>query len=651
MSLVDDQVQRLDAILDRIQLARAAPPEAGAETEEREQQTQGEGGNENGAITAASSADSTHAAKLKTLIRALSTTASPRRLLRATRLREAIAQIPQSGDASASSINDEHELEWLAIGKAAIQVYGLILNVLLDQTIPLNDSIWYWDDVLGSYAYTGLYTLQVSPQKFWHSAKEVYADAKRRYRQNNLIRESAQEAGQTLSEGWREFYGLVQQSIEDRSLAHARTRILSPFALCRTEARHKQENVKKLREQSATAIGLLVEEGLTIQEDDPDSHKSWKNNVSKSIWLLEGITTHAQSVKSTWNEFEYDVIDMVDRGPTDQEPSQLVNRLLHILDVHIPEQERQSERMTKEFGKPSRWIRYWAPGLLLFLSSGTLLRIFVNRRAEIVTWVRELGATTIDFWYNWVIEPTKRLIGTIRHDENSELAVMSKDSLRSDRESLERMVIDFAVQNPENGTPYTESQVAELRSRVRQGDLTAVLKAYEKDIQSPARGAIFGNLVRALLIQVQKTKVDVEIAMNGIDSILKSQELLFGFVGLAPGMVVAILAFRWLSSTFGRRRGIQQMQQQGGSVRLLRNIDRTLSKATITQDGMLSYKDNGLLLCDVHVLRQTAIKLIPGKMHRDFIEDLNDLLQTRQGVERQLKVLQRIQWAYSKWLR
>lgn len=465
----------------------------------------------------------------------------------------------------------DNNLEWLAVGKAAIQVYGLILNTLLDQTIPLSESIWYWDDVLGSYMYTGLYTLQTSPLRFWESSKEVYADAKERYQQNNLrIRESAEETTQTLAEGWREFYNLVQQSIEDRSLAQARSRILSPFALCRTEARRKQEGVKRFREQSATAIGLLVEEGLTIQEDDPDVEKSWKNNVSKSVWLLEGITTHAQSVKNTWSEFEDSVIDMVDRGSTDQQPEELVERLLQILDVHVPEQERQSQKLTKEYGKPSRWIRYWIPGLVLFLSGGTLLRIFANRRAEIITWIRELGSTTIDFWYNWVIEPMKRLIGTIRHDENSELAIMSKDSLRADRDSLERMVVDFAVQYPENGTPYNEAQIAEIRNRVREGDLTAVLKAYEKDIQSPAKGALFGNLTRALLIQVQKTKVDVQVAMNGIDEILKSQELLFGFVGVAPGMVASWLVFRWLSSTLGNRKGLRQLQQQGDTVRLLR---------------------------------------------------------------------------------
>ena len=563
MSIVDDQIRRLDATLDRIQLAGAAVQPASAAVT-GEETTDAEN-----TPTVASSSDSTHAAKLKSLVRSLSTTAGSRPLIRLKRLRTTIAQIKSTDDASTRSA-DEHDLEWLAVGKGTIQLYGTILNTLLDQTIPLSESIWYWDDVLGSYAYTGLYTIQTSPVRFWHYSKEIYADAKAKYQANNGLREAAEQSTQTLSEGWNEFYALVQKSIDDRSLAHARTRILSPFALCRTEARRKQENIRKLREQSATAIGLLVEEGFPFQEDSPDPQVAWKTTVAKSVTLLEAIMKHTQTVKPTWTVMEQDVIDLIDQQTVEENPSQIVDKLLHIMDVHMPDQDRELQIMVTESGKPSRWVRYWIPGLALFLSGSTLLRIFANRREEILTWIQEFGTTTIDFWYNWVVDPVKRLIGTIRHDENSELAIMSKDSLKSDRDSLERMVVDFAQQNPENGTAYTENQIASLRSKVRQGDLNAVLKAYEKEMQSPVKNAIAGNLIRALLIQIQKTKVDVEVAMNGIDSILKSQELLFGMVGIAPGMFVSYLVFRWLGSTFGGRKSLRSAQEQGDTVRLLR---------------------------------------------------------------------------------
>lgn len=54
---------------------------------------------------------------------------------------------------------------------------------------------------------------------------------------------------------------------------------------------------------------------------------------------------------------------------------------------------------------------------------------------------------------------------------------------------------------------FNEVQLAELSSKIREGDLTPVLKIYEEDIKSPLKNALTGTLVRSLLIQIQKTKV------------------------------------------------------------------------------------------------------------------------------------------------
>jgi nuclear control of ATPase protein 2 len=81
------------------------------------------------------------------------------------------------------------------------------------------------------------------------------------------------------------------------------------------------------------------------------------------------------------------------------------------------------------------------------------------------------------------------------------------------------------------------------------------------------------------------------------------------------------------------------------------NIDRTLNNSVPSSNGMLTYKDHGLLLCEVHLLRQRAVTVLPGNILREFLEDINDLLDIRIGIERQIKVVERIQWAYGKWLR
>lgn len=448
----------------------------------------------------------------------------------------------------------ERELEWLLVSKATAQTYGLILNALLEQTIPLSNDIWYWDEVLGSNTYTGIYTVQTSPLRLWQWSKDIYEDAKQRLESITGPKDHSRPDSKPLADRWRQFYGLVKDSIRDRSIADVQSKVMSPFAMCRAEARRKQDHLKKLRELSASGLGVLMDEGLTFGMDDDGSIATqgqrddiegddWKNVVAKSIALMETVLRNVTALDIGVTDFEDTVFmsveddtEILQRSATGDrplpKPTQLASRLQKILDEHMPSHRAASRKLATEYGRPSRLIRYWLPATALLLSSSTLLRIFVNRKADIMAWVRDFGRTVIDFWYNWVVEPVKKIIGTIRHDEDSEVAIMSKGSLEGDRASLERMVVDFAIDNPDpaSGSVLDQAQIAEIRAKVKEGDLTPVLRAYERDLRRPFIGTVRGDLIRALLIQIQKTKVDVEVALSGIDALLKSQELVFGCV-------------------------------------------------------------------------------------------------------------------------
>jgi len=387
--------------------------------------------------------------------------------------------------------------------------------------------------------------------------------------------------------------------------------------------------------------------------------------VERSVALMDTVLRNVTALETGVSEFEDAVFASVEDDPEissrttevaqASRPAKLSRRLRHILEINVPNHVATSRKLASEYGRPPWLVRYWLPASILLLSSTTIMRLFINRKADITTWFREFGSTVRDFWVNWVVEPTKKVIGTIRHDEDSEVAIMSKESLKGDRDSLERMVVDFAIDNPKDTNvgsgPLSDEQISEIKSKVKEGDLTPVLLAYERDLRKPLKGTVRGNLVRTLLIQVQKTKVDVEVAISGIDALLKSQELVFGFIGLTPGVLVCFAAFRYVAGAFGNRKGLRQGQQAGQTVRVLRNIDRILTLATPTQNNLLSYKDHGLLLCEVHVLRKRAHRLFPGDIEREFLEDVNDLCNINSGIQVQLKVLERIRWAYSKWFK
>ncbi|KAK2801634.1 hypothetical protein FQN49_008906, partial [Arthroderma sp. PD_2] len=410
---------------------------------------------------------------------------------------------------------------------------------------------------------------------------------------------------------------------------------------------------------NACAVGLLMEEGLLFDVDEDEAAATapapasavnkvnpdeWQDIVSRTTLLMQTVLQHVNDLDTDLTGFEDNVFSTVEQGieamedslslegtgdivnPTDQ-AYQVIQQLIDVLEYHLPHQHEQCALLAHEYTRPSRLTRYWPAGLALLLSSSTILNILTNRRAELVTWVQELGSTVTDFWTNWIIQPLSRLVGTIRHDEKSEVALMSKNSLDADFSSLERMVVDFVRQRPSRdlgSSSYTSDAIDLIRKGVRQGDLTPVLRAYERDLQRPFMGAVRGDLITALLIQIQKTKVDVEVAISGINSILKSQELVFAFIGLTPSILISYSAVQWAAGVLGSRRGLRQGQRRGEIVRSLRTINRILMSSP-SQTGVLSYKDHGLLMCETETLRRRAHQVLPGVNYHEFHDDLNDL--------------------------
>ena len=495
--------------------------------------------------------------QLQLAIKSLSTASTSRVLLHSATVQDVLqlAQLMHSTSTDAAPENTSkitlqiQELEWLLVSKATAQTYGLVLNTLLQQIISLGRDIWYWDEVLGSYTRIAFYTVQVSPQLFWRWTTDIYHDARQRLQSIRDGSDVRSETSSTISDQWTQFYSLVKESVRERSLANIQSKITSPLTVLRAEVWRKQSHLKRLREMSASGLGVLMDEGMTFDMEDEvfttsnnrtaEDKEEWRSVVSKSVALMETVLRNITLLKLGPNEFEDTVFtsldddpEIVQHGTAEEQLSEcarLASRLHQLLCNHLPSHVTASRNIVKEHGRPSRIVRYWIPTVLLFFSSSTLLRIFFNRKAEILTWVQDLVTTTQDFWYDWIIEPLKKIIGTIRHDADSEVALMSKRSLEGDRNSLERMVIDFAKDTSSSSVGLSGLEIAELRAKVKEGDLTPVLKAYEKDLRRPFIGTVRGDLIRALLIQIQKTKVDVDVAVGGIDALLKSQELVFGY--------------------------------------------------------------------------------------------------------------------------
>ena len=66
-----------------------------------------------------------------------------------------------------------------------------------------------------------------------------------------------------------------------------------------------------------------------------------------------------------------------------------------------------------------------------------------------------------------------------------------------------------------------------------------LMRTYESELKRPLQNMINGQLARALLIQVQKLKVDTESAMLELDQILRANELNVALIAAIPAILVA----------------------------------------------------------------------------------------------------------------
>lgn len=271
--------------------------------------------------------------ELQSIVKSLSTTSSSSPLLSSWRIsqlleRASLSEVVAEGEHDPATSKYETELEWLLVSKATVQTYGLLLSTLLEQTIPLNDEIWYWDEVLGSYTYSSLYMAQKSPLRLWYWTADIYSGTRDRLARlrggESESALSARDIGISLSDQWKQFYGLVRETIAESSIAQLQHQVLSPMALCRSHARYNQTRLRRLREMGASGLGMLMDEGLNfgIHDENTDISKTgngdvqeWKFVVERSVALMDTVLRNVTTLDSNVSDFEDNVFASVDEDP------------------------------------------------------------------------------------------------------------------------------------------------------------------------------------------------------------------------------------------------------------------------------------------------------------------------------------------------
>lgn len=264
--------------------------------------------------------------------------------------------------------------------------------------------------------------------------------------------------------------------------------------------------------------------------------------------------------------------------------------------------------------------------------------------------------TSKNFLEDWLLQPLYGVYRTIRAG-GDEAMIVRPESIAADLDSLERMSLALAREK----LGYDQQQLVTLSQQIRLGDFTPLLKIFEEDIKSPIKSAFAGTLLRTLFLQVQKAKVDIDQALAGIDKLLKSQELTFAFVGVAPAFAVVYTVGGSLNRLlFGRRghakyRGKRKKQSVWLAVRRIERLLLFLPKSHINHgdegppSDVIPPLTSGLLVLSLTHLRKYALTSLPARsqLREGFLEDVRDLEDPSLGRWEKLRVLDRMwkNWA------
>ena len=250
--------------------------------------------------------------------------------------------------------------------------------------------------------------------------------------------------------------------------------------------------------------------------------------------------------------------------------------------------------------------------------------------------------------FNWVWTPLKDIWATVRHDEGSQIAMMSSGMLDTEMESLCRMMTRFLNENA--GPNGTITQM-EVMSHIKHGDLDEFMKIYEGEIHNPIKNILTGRLITSLLIQVQKTKVDGSLALNGIDQMLKSQQLVFAFVALSPATLLLYL----LVSSLLRFVKMGTIWSSVSAYKLklacsLNNVERILNYGDLEADQLdLKYLNQGLLIMESSNLSTYGNVVIPNNRRGEWNRDIEELVNVHFSNSAKLNVINRIYHVYGKY--
>ncbi|EXC10038.1 hypothetical protein L484_004723 [Morus notabilis] len=213
-----------------------------------------------------------------------------------------------------------------------------------------------------------------------------------------------------------------------------------------------------------------------------------------------------------------------------------MNNVIDVVYQNLNKLESYISILVVKHRKPRKVTRYWihytcgAVGLSV-CSMWLLKHSSLMGSPDINNWIHEARDSTVSFLRDHVEQPLlsirDELFETFRKRHKG---MMDLEEVQLTSNSLHRMLLAFTEQMKGQKLPENASD---------QKMLEVVMSRYEKELMHPIQNLLGGELARALLIQVQKLKLDIETAMLELNQILRANEINFAILAALPAFFLS----------------------------------------------------------------------------------------------------------------
>eukprot|EP01006_Ploeotia_vitrea_P040258 TRINITY_DN66415_c3_g6_i2.p1 TRINITY_DN66415_c3_g6~~TRINITY_DN66415_c3_g6_i2.p1 ORF type:complete len:662 (-),score=323.35 TRINITY_DN66415_c3_g6_i2:29-2014(-) len=196
--------------------------------------------------------------------------------------------------------------------------------------------------------------------------------------------------------------------------------------------------------------------------------------------------------------------------------------------------------------RPSHWRRNWLKYVFGAAAGYVVVHQLFVKRDSLAPKIVDAARSFRGFLDEHLWQPVVKIYKYMFETFSDRAVPSSRQDMEQSQESLSRMLLEFGRENAQVGADSEGMSVEEyldsLPERAERGDMSIVMHRYERDITHPVRSIAFGQLSRALLIQVQKGKVDSEAVLVSMDQILAQNEINFQVMATIPA-IMAVYGF------------------------------------------------------------------------------------------------------------